>query len=91
MTPDLWRVLLLLFGCGVLYNAVVDYVQTQLPEHHGVTAWLVVGGVGWTVLGIGIVLGIHDMIVVLLCFIASGSPMIAGSMSRYLREREQVK
>ena len=90
MTPDLWRVLLLLFGCGILYNALVDYVQTQLPDRHGVTAWLVVGGVGWTIFGIGILLGVKDMIIVLLCFIASGSPMIAGSMLRYWREREKT-
>ena len=91
METETWRVLLFLAATGVLYDALVSYVQEQLPDRHGVTSWLVVGGVLWTVFGIGILLGVQDMIVVMLCFMASGSPMIAGSMLRYLRERERVR
>lgn len=91
MIPELWRVLLFLFGCGVIYDKVVSFTQEQLPDRHGVTSLLVVAGVGWTIFGIGIILGVRDMIVVMLCFMASGSPMIAGSMLRYWRERERAK
>ena len=91
METETWRVLLFLAATGVLYDALVSYVQEQLPDRHGVTSWLVVGGVLWTIFGIGILLGVRDMIVVMLCFMASGSPMIAGSMLRYWRERERVR
>ena len=37
---------------GLLYGALVSYVQEQLPDRHGITAWLVVGGVLWTLFGV---------------------------------------
>lgn len=85
MIPDVWRVLALLFCAGILYNALVDYVQQQLPDRHGVTALLVVVGVGWTLIGLLLLTDLNTFILALLCFIASGSPMIFGSMARYLR------
>ena len=83
--PDLWRVLLLLLTLGILYNQLVGYVQEQLPDRHGVTAFMVVGGVTWTLLGVLLLEGVTVFLTVLLCFCASGLPMIWGSMRRYQR------
>ena len=87
--PETWRVLALLFCAGILYNAVVDYVQRQLPDRHGVTAWLVVVGVGWTLVGLLILTDTKTFLLAVLCFMASGSPMIVGSMARYLRQMQR--
>lgn len=77
-------ILLLLFG-GVLYNWLVDYAQRQLPRVHGLTAWLVVGGVLWTLVGLLLLTDRSVFLAALLCFGASGLPMIVGSMVRYQR------
>ena len=86
MNDQTLTVLALLFVVGLLYNGLTGYIQSQLPERHGVTAWLVVGGVLWTLFGVLILTGIDTFLTVLLCFIASGTPMVIGSMARYRRE-----
>ena len=48
---DIWLVMLLLLAGGILYNWLVEYAQRQLPNRHGLTAWLVVGGVLGTLIG----------------------------------------
>lgn len=88
---DLWRVLLLLLGLGILYNTAVQFIQEQLPDHNGVTSLLVVGGVLWTVCGAALIIGVDDAFTVLLCFVASGTPMIAGSIMRYVDGRERAR
>ena len=90
MTTETWRVLLFLAAAGVLYDALVSYVQEQLPDRHGVTSWLVVGGVLWTLFGVLMLEGVRVFLAVLLCFAASGTPMVIGSMRRYQREKEQA-
>ena len=75
--------MVLLAACGVLYNVLVAYVQRQLPDRHGVTAWLVVGGVAFTLVGILLLTDLETFVIALLCFCASGTPMILGSMERY--------
>ena len=75
--------MVLLAACGVLYNVLVAYVQRQLPDRHGVTAWLVVGGVAFTLVGILLLTDLETFVIALLCFAASGTPMILGSMERY--------
>ena len=87
MNYETWQVLALLVCGGILYNALVEYVQEQLPCQHGVTAWLVAGGVGWTLVGVLLLTDLRTFMLALLCFMASGSPMILGSMRRYLRVR----
>lgn len=83
MNDQTLTVLALLFTIGLLYNGLTGYVQSQLKQPHGVTAWLVVGGVLWTLFGVLILTGIDTFLTVLLCFIASGTPMVIGSMARY--------
>jgi len=85
MTPETWQVLALLLCGGILYNALVSFVQAQLPDRHGVTAWLVVGGVAWTLVGVLLLTDLETFLLALLCFMASGAPMIWGSMKRYLQ------
>ena len=85
MNADPGAVLLLLLMGGVLYNWLVDYSQRQLPRVHGLTAWLVVGGVLWTLVGLLLLTDRHTFFLALLCFVASGLPMIIGSMVRYWR------
>ena len=80
------RVLLFLLVCGIMYNELVDYVQCQLPARHGVTAWIVVGGVLWTLFGVLLLEDMQTFLNVLLCFVASGTPMVIGSMRRYQSE-----
>ncbi len=82
-----WLVLALMFVAGLLYNELVEYVQAQLPRAHGVTAWLVVGGVGIALVGLLLLTDLRTFVLALLVFVACGSPMIWGSMRRYWRER----
>lgn len=68
---------------GVLYNwLVVDRIERWLPRAHGVTAFEVAGGVLVTMIGYGMLVGYDMMILALLCFAASGIPMIIGSLRR---------
>lgn len=83
-------VLAMLVVFGLLYNQVVDYVQAQLPERHGVTAWLVVVGVLVTLGGFLILTDLRTFLLALLCFICAGTPMIIGSMGRYLQARRSA-
>lgn len=77
------RVFVMLLAFGLLYNAlVVDKLERWLPRAHGVTAFEVVGGVLVTMLGFGMVAGFDYMLVALVCFAASGIPMIVGSLRR---------
>jgi hypothetical protein len=82
---EAWRVLLLLAAGGILYNWLVEYAQRQLPRAHGLTAWLVVGGVLGTLIGYMLLAGVQAFMTVLLCFVATGTPMVLGSMLRYWR------
>lgn len=68
---------------GVLYNEiVVDNLAAHLPQKYRATSWEVVVGVLVTLIGIGALLGLETMLVCLLCFAASGIPMILGDYRR---------
>ena len=75
-----------LFGLmcfGLFYNGViVDNLARHLPARYRATSFEVVGGVVVTCLGIGALLGFEAMLVCLLCFAASGIPMIYGDIRR---------
>lgn len=76
---------LLLFGLA--YNAVVGWLEEN-GRDEGYTAILVVVGVLVTVLVATPLIGIDSSIILLVGFIASGSPMIAGSIYRHVLARE---
>ena len=68
---------------GLFYNGViVDNLARHLPARYRATSFEVVGGVLVTCLGIGAILGFEAMLVCLLCFAASGIPMIWGDVRR---------
>jgi len=74
---------------GMAYNRLAAYLGRRYGDH-GYTAWLVVVGVAVTILGalpqIGLRAGLH----LLLAFIASGTPMIAGDVLRHLQDESDV-
>lgn len=79
---NLPSVLIALFLCGMIYNyAVVDKIERLHPPL-GVTAFEVVGGVLFTLVGFALLVGVEAMLLALLCFAASGVPMILGSLQR---------
>lgn len=74
----------LLFLCSLVYDRyVVERIETRDPPV-GVTAWEVVGGVGYTVFVAGMVVGFGVALIVLLLFAPAGIPMILGSHYRHL-------
>lgn len=75
---------LLLFGIG--YNAFVGWLEREGYDQ-GYTALLVVVGTMVTLAGAMLLIGIEATIKVTLCFVASGTPMIIGSIARYTSER----
>lgn len=83
-TPgELVRVLLMLALGGVVYDRfVVDVIETRLPPGHGVTAYEVAGGVLFTLVGLLLLTDLGTFILALLCFAASGLPMIVGAHHR---------
>ena len=77
------RVLIVLAVAGFVYDRyVVDRIERLHPPL-GVTAWEVVGGVLFTLVGYAFLAGIEAFLLALLCFAASGVPMILGSHGRH--------
>ncbi len=75
---------LLLFGIG--YNRFVTWLERQ-GHDRGYTALLVVGGVLVTLAGAIPITGWWTIMVITLCFVASGTPMIVGSIWRHIQAR----
>lgn len=80
------QVFLVIFGLacfGVLFNeVVVNNAEKYLPIEHGITAFEVVFGVLVMLIGICYLTSFNILPVALLCFAASGIPMIIGSLRR---------
>ncbi len=75
--------LALLFLLSIVYDRyVVERIETRNPPI-GVTAWEVVGGVGYTLVVATLVLGLEATLVLLALFTAAGIPMILGSDARH--------
>ncbi len=78
---------LTLFGVG--YNALIAWM-----EHKGYTegflSLIVAFGVAVTLGGVGI-LSIQAALLALGAFVATGTPMIVGSIARYIKAREEAK
>ncbi len=76
--------LFLLALAAVLFDRfVVDTIERQRPPL-GVTAWEVVAGVLFTLVGFAFLAGVEAFLLALLCFAASGIPMILGSRARHV-------
>ena len=76
----------LLFVFGLAYNWLVEQLERR-GHDRGYTAILVVIGVAATVAATLPLIGVEAVAVLLLAFAASGTPMAAGSILRYVRER----
>jgi len=82
-------VFLLLFAFGIGYNALVAWLERR-GYTEGYLSLVVAFGVAVTLCGVSI-LSIHAALLTLGAFVASGTPMIVGSIVRYLRKREEMK
>jgi len=78
---------LVLFGIG--YNALVAWMERR-GYTEGYLAFVVALGVIITLAGVA-VFSIHAALLALGAFIASGLPMIVGSIARYIRRRDETK
>jgi len=91
---DVWRtvaVCLALILFGLWYNREVARLEGS-GDHEGYLSLLVVVGVAVTIVGWLVVTGdLAGGLVLLVCFAASGLPMIAGSISRYLAARRALR
>jgi len=85
----IWAVLLALILFGIGYNSFVTYLERR-GYTEGYTSLLVAAGVFVTLCGVAI-LSIPAALLTLAAFIASGTPMIVGSIVRYLQKREKMK
>lgn len=74
---------------GTLYNQLVSHLEKK-GYSEGFVSLLVAAGSGVTLLGMA-VLDWQAALLALVCFMASGSPMILGSILRYVQAREQSK
>ena len=77
-------VLLVLFGAA--YNRLVDWMERR-NYHEGFLSLIVAAGVGITLLFVAVV-DWRAALLTLAAFVCSGTPMIVGSILRYVRRRE---
>lgn len=77
---------LLAFGIG--YNEFVAKLEEEKRER-GFLAVLVIFGTAVTLAGAWLLIGKDNTLKVLGCFIASGTPMTVGSISRYMEARAE--
>ena len=75
---------------GVIYNHWVAQLENN-GHDRGYMAFIVAAGVLVTLLGATFLVGVEVAVWTLLCFVASGLPMIAGSISRYCRARAEIE
>ncbi len=79
----------LLLAFGTLYNALVAWAERE-GYTEGYLSLVVAVGVAVTLGGLAI-LSIDAALLALVCFAGSGTPMIAGSIWRYLKKRAEAR
>jgi len=76
-----------LVGFGVAFNYWVASLERQGKEQ-GFVSLLVVVGVAVTGIMFGLIAASVEIVLLLaVCFLACGIPMVVGSISRYVRQR----
>lgn len=83
-------ILLALAAFGVVYNRWVESLERQ-GHDRGYMSLIVSLGCAVTLAGAGFIVGLKPVLWALACFVASGIPMIIGSVGRYCRARAQQK
>lgn len=81
-TENIVRVVIILALFGVIYDRYVVDIIERTSQPLGVTAYEVVGGVLFTLVGLLMLTDLQTFLLALLCFAASGIPMILGSHHR---------
>ena len=82
----LWIVLILLFIASIVFNEAVSIVNRITNGVHPLAAAEVAVGAIYTLFGSWLAgVKIETILVILLCFVASGIPMIIGDVVRWLR------
>lgn len=81
-------VLLALVAFGYFYNRLVEHLESK-GHDRGYMGFIVAGGTAVTLAGLATITSIEPALWALSCFVASGTPMIWGSISRYCKERRQ--
>ena len=79
---------LAVFGC--IYNRWVESLEKK-GHDRGYMSLIVSLGCAVTLAGAGLIVGLKPVLWALACFVASGVPMIVGSISRYCRARTQQR
>ncbi|MCK4826166.1 hypothetical protein KA005_61045 [bacterium] len=82
----LGTILFALFWFGCAFNAFVDFLRDRSD---GYLSMLVAVGVGITLIGVAII-SWQAAVLVLVCFTASGIPMIIGEIARSISKREKA-
>lgn len=72
------------------YNALIAWLERE-GYMEGFTSLSVVVGVAYTVLATTWLIGGRALLVLTLTFVASGLPMVAGSIARHLQDRKREK
>ncbi len=86
-----WRLIgATLFGLFMFGVAYSFFMGALAERKDGILAQLVAAGVGITLIGVAII-SWQAAILVLACFIASGTPMIVGENIRSIMLREKSK
>jgi len=86
---DSWQifgVIVALLAIGVIFNRAVAWLEVK-GYMEGYTSLVVALGILVTLAGVAL-LDWRAALLTLVAFIASGTPMIVGSVSRYIRKRE---
>ena len=78
-----------LFLFGVVYACFVHLLSKN--EVHGQTAYLVVAGVGVTLIGSCALIGLLNVGLLLACFTASGLPMVVEYVNRTHKAQKRDK
>lgn len=77
------------FGCW--FNSFVARLE-RLGSDRGYTAFLVVAGVAFTIVVYSLMVwNMRDILLLVLCFGASGFPMILGSVQRFNEARHKTE
>ena len=83
-------ILLGLAAFGVVYNHWVEALEKK-GHDRGYMSLIVSAGCAVTLAGASFIIGLGPVLWALICFAASGIPMIIGSISRYCRARTQQR
>jgi hypothetical protein len=78
---------LVLFGFG--FNALIAWFERK-GYMEGMTSLMVVLGVALTIAPFALI-NLHAVLMIAGGFVASGLPMIIGSLGRYLKQRDEAR